>query len=293
MNLKQVDIRDSITPDQFKKEYYGKKPLVLKNLSANWAARRRWDWEFLKTAVGPVEVGVFSNDKNKENKPVHTPHTFTTFDKYIDSITLDDQKFRLFLFNILDYAPSLIKDFEWPTQFFNGVVRRYPMLFAGAKGSVTHLHFDMDLSDVMQTQFLGKKRVLLFPFEEQYHIYRRPFEVMSLVDFTEYYTAEFQEKIERYPALKNAKGYEVILEHGDTLYMPSKFWHHMEYIESGIGLSLRSWQPTLSGKLNGLYHIMVMRKIDSFLKLTAPESWYNYKLKRIRKKELEVLSSGT
>ena len=81
--------------------------------------------------------------------------------------------------NDLKHAPELLNDFEWPDAYFDEVLRKYPMLFTGAKGCVTHLHFDMDLSDVMQTQFIGKKRVLLFPYEEQYHIYRRPFEVMS------------------------------------------------------------------------------------------------------------------
>jgi hypothetical protein len=40
------------------------------------------------------------------------------------------------------------------------------MLFVGGRGSITHMHFDIDLSHIFHTQFGGKKRVLLFPFEE-------------------------------------------------------------------------------------------------------------------------------
>lgn len=292
MNLKEVDIVRDLSPEQFKMEYFRQKPVVLRGLSSSWNATQNWTWERLKKAVGPIQVGVYSNEKNPEDKPVHAPHAYMQFDEYIDSVVNGTGQWRLFLFSILEHAPELLEDFEWPDKYFDEVLRRYPMLFTGAKGCVTHLHFDMDLSDVMQTQFIGKKRVLLFPYEEQHRIYRRPFEVMSLVDFKGYYNAQFEEKLDRFPALKQAKGYDITLEHGDTLYMPSKFWHHMEYLEAGMGLSLRSWQTEWKGKLSGLYHIILMRKLDGFMKKNAPDMWYKYKLNRIKKKEASVLSAS-
>jgi hypothetical protein len=57
------------------------------------------------------------------------------------------------------------------------------MLFTGGATSITHMHFDIDLSHILHTQFAGRKRVLLFPFEEQHKLYRKPFEVLSLADF--------------------------------------------------------------------------------------------------------------
>ena len=61
------------------------------------------------------------------------------------------------------------------------------MLFVGGATSITHMHFDIDISHILHTQFLGRKRVLLFPNEEQYKLYRKPFEVLSLVDFSHYH----------------------------------------------------------------------------------------------------------
>lgn len=289
MELKEIDIIEELSPELFRKEYFQKKPVVIKNLSSAWPALSKWDWDYLRNAAPDEKVGIYSNARNKENTPVNTAHDFTTFGEYIDRIKEGDAQWRIFLFNLLEHAPQLMDDFNWPDNYFTDVVKRFPMLFAGGKGSITHLHFDMDLSDVMQTQFLGKKRVLIFPFDEQEHLYRRPFEVMSLVDFSDYYKSSFKEKVERYPALKMAKGYETILDHGDTIYIPSKFWHHMEYLESGVGLSLRSWQHSIGGKINGLYHILVMRNIDAIMKRTIPQQWYNYKLKRIGKTEEKLL----
>ncbi|MCB9246316.1 MAG: cupin-like domain-containing protein [Flavobacteriales bacterium] len=292
MQLLQVDIHEQLSPEAFRAGYLHKKPVVIRSLSESWPARDLWTWDYLKEKVGDRTVEVFSNRKNAENQPVHTPHATMSFHDYIDGLVAGEGHWRLFLFDILKHCPELLNDFTWPTGYFGKMLKRFPMLFTGYAGSVTHLHYDMDLSDVIQTQFLGRKRVLLFPFEEQHKLYRRPFEVMSLVDFTGYYKEEFNLTMDEFPALALAKGYEVILEHGDTLYMPSKFWHHMEYLEAGIGLSLRSWQYSLQGKLSGLYHIIVMRHIDGIMKRTAPDSWYEFKIKQIRKNESKELSSA-
>ena len=61
------------------------------------------------------------------------------------------------------------------------------MLFTGGQGSITHMHFDIDLSHIFHTQFMGKKRILLFPYEEQHKLYRKPWEVLSMVNFEKYY----------------------------------------------------------------------------------------------------------
>ena len=43
----------------------------------------------------------------------------------------------------------------------------------------------------------------------------------------------------------------LFLDHGDTLFMPAGYWHHMEYLDSGFAMSLRALQPSLLGKLKG------------------------------------------
>ena len=152
------------------------------------------------------------------------------------------------------------------------------MLFVGGEGSVTHMHFDIDMSHILHTQFSGKKRVLLFPHGEQHKLYRKPWEVLSLANYANY-NKSFD--YESFPAVKNARGYEVIMEHGDTLFMPAGFWHHMEYIESGFAMSLRAMQSSLGGKLGGLWKLFGMRSIDTLMKKTAPKWWYETKIKRV------------
>ena len=166
------------------------------------------------------------------------------------------------------------------------------MLFTGGATSITHMHFDIDLSHILHTQFVGRKKVLLFPYQEQHRLYRKPFEVLSMADFSHYYE-NGNPDFEKFPALKLAKGYEVILEHGDTLFMPAGYWHHMEYLDSGFAMSLRALQPSIQGKLKGAWNLFGMRTIDTLMKKTAPVWWYEYKKEKVSKAaEKEILKQN-
>jgi Cupin-like domain len=125
---------------------------------------------------------------------------------------------------------------------------------------------------------VGRKRVLLFPHEEQYRLYRKPYEVLSFANFQNYADPENSKLDTRqFPAVEKARGYEVIMEHGDTLFMPAGYWHHMEYLDSGFAMSLRALQNSMGGKLKGAWNLFGMRHLDTLMKKTFPEWWYNNK----------------
>jgi len=283
MQLQAIEVVADISGDDFKKNYYEPgKPLIIKNLSKQWPAYEKWNWRYFKELVGNQQVALYNNVKSDAYTPINTADDYKTFGEYIDMISEGPAGWRIFLFNIFDHAPDLIKDFTWPDHLMKGFVKRYPMLFTGGASSITHMHFDIDLSHILHTQFIGRKRVLLFPYEEQHKLYRKPFEVLSLADFSNYYdTSKSKLDYEKFPALKEARGYEVTLEHGDTLFMPAGYWHHMEYLDSGFAMSLRALQDSVSGKLHGVWNLFGMRSIDTLLKKTTPQTWYNWKTKKI------------
>ncbi len=278
MILQQIDVLDEIDPVRFRKEYHEpKKPLVLKGLARQWPAFEKWNWPLLRKEVGHCKVALYNNVKSDAYTPINAADDYKTFGEYIDMIEKGPAEWRIFLFNIFEHAPQLKADFTWPEDLMTGFVKRYPMLFTGGEGSITHMHFDIDLSHIMHTQFIGRKKVLLFPHEEQHKLYRKPYEVLSLVDFTHYDQQDSRIDFDKFPAVKQAKGYEVVLGHGDTLFMPAGYWHHMEYLESGFAISLRAMQSSLTGKLKGLSNILFMRNLDTLLKKTIPHPWYNHK----------------
>jgi hypothetical protein len=279
MQLKTVEKVTHISPEDFKRNYYDvKKPLVITGLAGQWPALEKWDWDYFIKIVGETRVGVYNNIKSDAYTPINTADDYMKFGDYLQMVKDGPLELRIFLFNIFQHAPELVNDFIWPEHLMKGFVKKYPMLFVGGMGSITHMHFDIDMSHILHTQFMGKKRVLLFPYTEQYKLYRKPWEVLSVADYTHYHE---RFDYEGFPAAKLAKGYEVILEHGDTLFMPAGFWHHMEYIESGFAMSLRAMQNDLSGKLDGAWKLFGMRSIDTLMKKTVPQWWYNRKRARL------------
>ncbi len=279
MQLKAIDIVENISTQDFNEKYYKPmKPLIIKNLAKEWPAYKKWNWDYFIDVVGNTDVGVYNNVKSDAYTPINTADAYMKFGDYLKKVKAGPLDLRIFLFNIFQHAPQLTKDFTWPDHLIKGFVKKYPMLFVGGEGSITHMHFDIDTSHILHTQFMGRKRVLLFPFKEQHKLYRKPWEVLSLANF-----ANYNEKFdyENFPATKLANGYEVILEHGDTLFMPAGFWHHMEYLDGGFAMSLRAMQSSLSGKLTGLWRLFGMRSIDTVLKKTAPKAWYNYKKRKL------------
>ena len=284
MELKEIDKVENISPEDFKKNYYDTmKPLIITGLAKQWPAYDKWNWDYFKKIVGEVKVGLYNNIKSDAYTPINTADDYKTFGEYIDMIKEGPAGWRIFLFNIFQHAPQLTKDFTWPEHLMKGFVKRYPMLFVGGATSITHMHFDIDISHILHTQFMGRKRVLLFPNEEQYKLYRKPFEVLSLVDFSNYHEGNGTPDYAAFPAVKYAKGYEVILEHGDTLFMPAGYWHHMEYLDSGFAMSLRAMQGSMGGKIKGVWNLFGMRTIDTVMKKTLPKPWYNYKKGKIYK----------
>ena len=282
MQLRPVAKYDSIDAAVFREKFYFPgTPVVIKNLAKDWPASTKWNWDYFKELVGHQRVPLYNNVKSDAYTPINKADDYKTFGEYIDMIRQGPAGWRIFLFNIFDHAPELIQDFTWPEHLMKGFVKKYPMLFTGGQGSITHMHFDIDLSHILHTQFSGRKRVLMFPFSEQYKLYRKPFEVLSLADFSNYYRESDNPDYEQFPALKYAEGFDFILEPGDTLFMPAGYWHHMEYLESGFAMSLRALQPSLSGKLKGAWNLLGMRSIDTMMKKTAPRWWYESKKRKI------------
>lgn len=282
MQLKPVTTVDSIDAETFRKEFYLPGiPVVIRNLSREWPAYQKWNWAYFKELVGDQRVPLYNNVKSDAYTPINKADDYKTFGEYIDMISQGPAGWRIFLFNIFDHAPELTTDFTWPEHLMKGFVKKYPMLFTGGAGSITHMHFDIDLSHIMHTQFAGRKRVLLFPYTEQHKLYRKPFEVLSMADFSRYYDQQGMPDYEKFPALKLAQGFDLTLEHGDTLFMPAGYWHHMEYLDSGFAMSLRALHPSLTGKLKGAWNLFGMRSIDTLMKKTAPVWWYENKKRKV------------
>jgi hypothetical protein len=286
--LNPVDTVDTITPQDFKKNYLdARRPLVIKNLTHNWPAREKWTPDYLKQMVGKKVVPLYDNVKADPSKPINTAAGEMPFDDYIDLIMSQPTELRIFFFNIFKQAPLLLKDVVLPKDLMGGFLESMPAMFFGGSNSVTFLHYDIDLPHIFHTHFCGKKHIILFENRWKERLYCIPNATYALEDY-DVANPDFQ----NFPALAGVKGIELFLEHGDTLFMPTGYWHWMKYLDGGFSLSLRAWDASPARKMASLYNLAVKGGLDSVFKMAFKGDYARYREKVAIKRANSALAKG-
>lgn len=281
-----IDRVEGITKKEFEEKYFlPQKPVVIRGLLDETKAMKKWSFDFFKKEMGNLEVGIFDASLERVDRSFKKPDYTMPFRDYLNEIEGGPTKKRLFLFNAFKFNKRLLDDFEFP-KICNGFIKSLPFMFFGGDQSVTRIHQDMDMSCVFLTQFTGKKRVVLFSPEYSELLYRLPFNVHTTVDIT-------NPDYDKYPGLKHVKGHEVILEHGDTLFMPSGYWHHIEYIGSGFSMSMRCLSPNKIDWLKGGLNVGLRTHFDDLMLKLLDDKWFNYKVNLAAKKAQNTLNSLT
>ena len=261
MDLKPVDRQTGLTRESFARDYLAPlKPVVLTDLMKDWPARTKWNIEYLKTHYGHINVPVFSENYSKPGKGYMSPDKELPLGAYLEMLEKGPCNYRLFLFNIFLHVPEMCHDFSMP-EIMDGFYKEFPFMFFGGAGSKVALHYDIDLSHVFLNQFHGRKRVVLFGPAHSAHLYKHPFTVASYVDVN-------NPDYDKFPALHKVEGYEAILNPGETLFMPSGYWHYIEYTDGGYSMALRaneSYARRAKGLVNIARHFVVDKSMNKLL----------------------------
>ena len=264
---------DDISFSEFNKKY-SKRPVILKKLSDSWSAPSKWSPRYLKSILKGKKVPLYDSSKVNYSKKVNEPVNYMSFESYIDLITSKPTDLRIFLYNIFEHAPNLCLDFTTPN-LMNGFLDKYPMMFFGGKGSQVFLHYDLDMSHVFHTQIFGRKKVYLFSPKYSKQLYKLPFAVHNIEEIN----------LERpnyhsFPALNQVQGFECTLTPGDTLFMPSGWWHFMKYLDGGYALSQRAFPTDFPTRLQSIYNLTIMRKFDNLCRKMLGQNWLDWKYKK-------------
>jgi len=286
--LSPIDRVDSISREDFVNNYLKpRKPLIIRKATESWPALQKWTFEYLKETVGDVTVPLYDSSKADPSKPINASAAEMKFGDYIDLIQKEPTDLRIFLFDPIKYEPGLLEDYRSPTDLLGGFLDKYPNMFFGGKGSVTFLHYDIDLAHIFHTHFNGKKRVILFDNKWSERLYCIPFATYALED----YDIEHPD-FTKFPALDGVEGQEAILEHGDTLFMPTGFWHWMKYLDGSFSISLRAWDKSWGIKAKSLYNLTVQRKFDDIMKRNFKKRYMDWKEELAIERANKALAEG-
>jgi hypothetical protein len=259
------------------------KPVIIKGLTDQTFAGKEWSIDYFKETMGNVLLDVYDNGNTKAASSAYTTADLKMkFRDYLEIIEKDEHTdLRIFLCNLFKYNPELRKQYPCP-DFFKGLLDHKGYMFFGGKDTTVRIHYDIDMSNVLHTHFGGKKRVVLIAPEYSTFLYRLPFNTYSLVNFDD-------PDYDKFPALKYVKGYDVILEPGDTLFMPSGYWHYMTYLEGSFSVSYRKISPHLKHKAEGVMNLGVYLPLDKFLNKIIGNKWLEFKKEQAQRRADELI----
>jgi lysine-specific demethylase 8 len=154
---------------------------------------------------------------------------------YVERIRAGEGEYYLRAALVGKLAP-LARDLETPSYFARRRGVRKNLWFASA-GTVTPLHFD--LPNNLYVHLWGRKRFILFPPAETGRLY-----AFGWTTSTPHLSRVDPERSddERFPRFREARGSEALLEPGDALFIPARFWHHARALSDAIAVNF--WSPT-------------------------------------------------
>lgn len=282
--LKPIERVKNITKEEFVQNYYKpQRPVLIEGLTKDWGANEKWSLDYIQSMAGDQVVPLYNNQTTKGKQKSAEPVTEMKLFDYIELLKTKPTDLRIFFYDVMKKMPKLLEDFSYPNigmKFF----KRLPVLFFGSKGSQVLAHYDMDLADLLHFHFHGTKRVLLFPPDQTRFLYKIPYAVHNLetIDMT-------NPDFETYPALKHVEGIEVTMKHGEALYMPSGYWHFVEYLDAGFSMTLRAFSKKPKVALNMLYNVFFMRHFENRMRKWKGQKWIDYKDRKAVKRTHKAL----
>jgi hypothetical protein len=273
MELRPIGYVRDITKTRFKSEYLDtRKPVIIENFVKDTPGLARWDYSYFIQQAGEKIVDVHGKEDDHPDRVTSPPRMKMKFSDYLELIEREPSDLRLFLFNLLVEKPELRKDIQ-VDKLADHQLSWLPFLFFGGKGSSVRYHYDIDMSHVFLSQLKGEKKIYLFANDQSPFLYQLPFNFHGLADLKAPDYAQF-------PALKYLRGWECTLRPGETLFIPSGYWHYIQYLADGYSVSHRALSSSLLDRAKGFQNILITRKIDNTMRKILGRWWFNYKVNK-------------
>ena len=231
-----VEKRPEPSREEFVERYVrGCRPLVITDLAQDWPAMRRWSPADLKQRFGHLDVEIQSersaDPRYEENKLAHRRvarlsdfvdqvlHAGPTNDYYM---TANNEALRR-----PEFAPLLADIGRLPQVCDPTQLAASSSFWFGPAGTVTPLHHDTLM--LFHTQVVGRKRWRFISPLQIAHLYNYN-NVFSPIDVD-------RPDLHRYPDFAKAQVLEVIVEPGETVFLPLGWWHQVRALDVSLSFS--------------------------------------------------------
>jgi len=253
----EIERREKLTHEEFVKEYASvHKPVILTDALRHWDAVGKWTPEFFKETFGNTEIDInkvaYTERKGKPREAA------TTVGKFVDAVLQSsDESPAPYLRNqnLHELFPSLVKDVtplpmylspNWlPEPFALKNVQRVfrehsdlQLYFGGQGGAFPSLHYDILASHAYLMQIYGRKKFVIFSPEQKPYLYLQPNSRNHSQVNVE------NPDLQKFPLYAKATPTTFVLEAGELLFVPSRWWHATKILTPSISVSLNALNQT-------------------------------------------------
>jgi Cupin-like domain len=239
----RIDARD-LPYSKFVQEYVARNlPVVIHNAAQGWAALDKWTPEYFKAQYGSqiVDVtygvqqqlsevmdGVLASTAEKPGPYLHK----VIIHQHMPSLLQDLAPENPYAFPVRYCSPLMPKRFRRPDGYLK-------LLIGGVGGKFPLMHFDSDNSHAVITEIYGDKEFVLFAPEDSAYVY--PHEKSantSQIDDLDHVD------LNRYPDFPKATQYRAIISPGESIFVPSRWWHSARVVTTSVSVCTNSMYAT-------------------------------------------------
>ena len=232
----QVDKRADVSEAEFLERYVsGCRPLVLTDLARDWPALQRWTPQQLAQRYGHLDVAVQrrrSSDPGYEQNKEHL-RSVERLGAFIGSVLAAGHSNDLYMtandevMRRPEFAPLLEDVGSLPPWCDRALLPGACSLWLGPAGTVTPLHHDRHM--LFHTQIVGRKRWRFVS----------PLELPRLYNTQRVFSAVDPEApdLARFPAFNGVRVLDVVVEPGETMFLPLGWWHQVSSLDVSVSFS--------------------------------------------------------
>jgi HSPB1-associated protein 1 len=230
-------------------------PHHMKNLILNSSEpilfRRKLDWKLLTWSLEDWDTilqdkelnfrcGINSHTKEPQWERT-TNNKKATFKDFLSFIKTENKNWMYFDYKYLKEwftdIEELKKHIDWEMLGFPELSSEDCTIWIGSRGAHTPCHIDTYGCNLV-AQIYGRKQWILSPPETNLQPTRIPYEESSIYSKLNF----FSPNLEDFKGVKSCR--KIILEPGDVLFVPHKWWHYVENLDTAV--SINTWLPTVT-----------------------------------------------